>query len=69
MSLNIYKTITWDILRCSMLWYEGADPECYGYDKEISRIGKNLADSLFVRAEKFVNAKGNVYVKYQEIAK
>lgn len=51
---NIPKEICWDILRATMLSFEGADPKAYGFDPEISRIGKNLANALFKRSEKLI---------------
>ena len=52
--INIPKVVAWDILRCCMLWYEGCEPTSYGFDKEISRIGKQLADALYNRTEKLI---------------
>lgn len=50
-NVNIPKQICWNILQCCIFWYEGAEPTQYGYDKECSRIGKKLADNLFIRVE------------------
>ncbi len=52
MRFSTTKEIAWAILQSSMLWYEGADPEYYGYPKKISDPGKKLADALFKRADK-----------------
>ncbi len=45
------REIVWQILQSAILWYQGADPEGYGYSKEISKIGKKLADALFKKGE------------------
>jgi len=51
---NIPKKIAWDIIKCCMLWYEGAEPTYYGFDRELSDQGKIMADSLFMRVEKII---------------
>jgi len=69
MKLNIHKTLVWNILRATVLEYQGADATFYGYDREIARLGKNLSNALFNKAEKLVLERGGVYAKYKEIAK
>ncbi len=51
---NIPKELTWDILRCCMISYEGADPKAYGFDSELARIGSQLATALHKRVERLI---------------
>ena len=53
-NINIPKEITWDIIRSVMLSYEGAEPKNYGFDAEVSAIGKKLADALYDRVERLI---------------
>lgn len=52
------KHVAMDILQCAVLWYEGADPEAYGYSKDVSVIGKKLADDLFERSKIIFRRQG-----------
>ncbi len=57
MSYKTTKQVSWGILQACMLWYEGADPEYYGFDREISNLGKKLADILFIKADKIYSKR------------